>query len=82
MRETYWLEPTVANEANHRSIASFEVISWALWTLLALLGFAVAVKRSTERITLRIVRHRKARRERLLAMSQAPAAVGMERKAA
>jgi hypothetical protein len=66
------------------SIASFEMFSWAVWMLLALLGFAAAVKRATERITLRIVRHRKARRERarILAMSRMPAVVAVQRKAA
>jgi hypothetical protein len=56
------------------SIAAFELFNWALITALALLGFAAAVKRTAERITLRAIRHRKARRERarVLAMSQLP----------
>jgi hypothetical protein len=56
------------------SIAAFDLFSWAFATLLALLGFASAVKRTAERTTLRIVRRRKARRERarVLAMSGLP----------
>jgi uncharacterized protein YidB (DUF937 family) len=66
------------------SLLSFQVLNTALWTLLALLGFAAAVKRTTERITLRIVRRGKARRERarVLAMSRVPAPVELERRAA
>jgi hypothetical protein len=56
------------------SIAAFDLFSWAFATLLALLGFAGAVKRTTERTTLRILRHRKARRQRarILAMARLP----------
>jgi hypothetical protein len=53
------------------SLVAFDLFSWALGTLLALLGFAGAVKRITERITLRFIRRSKARRERArLAMSR------------
>jgi hypothetical protein len=66
------------------SLLSFQMLNTALWTLLGLLGFAAAVKRTTERITLRIVRRGKARRERarVLAMSRVPAPVELERRAA
>lgn len=46
------------------SLAAFDLFSWVLATLLALLGFAGTVKRMTERMTLRFIRRRKARRER------------------
>jgi hypothetical protein len=46
------------------SLAAFDLFSWALATLLALLGFAGTVKRMAERMTLRVIRRRKARRER------------------
>jgi len=54
------------------SIAAFDLFSWALATLLAVVGFAAAVKRVAERMTLRVIRRRKARRERarILAVSQ------------
>ncbi|MBO0758088.1 MAG: hypothetical protein J2P54_19755, partial [Bradyrhizobiaceae bacterium] len=54
------------------SIVAFDLFSWVLATLLALLGFAGTVKRMTERMTLRVIRRRKARRERarILATSQ------------
>jgi hypothetical protein len=54
------------------SIAAFELFNWALMTALALLAFAGAVKRTAERATLRVIRHRKARRERarILALSR------------
>jgi hypothetical protein len=54
------------------SIAAFDLFSWALATLLALLGFAGTVKRMAERMTLRFIRQRKARRERarILTMSR------------
>jgi len=56
------------------SLAAFDLFSWVFATLLTLLGFAGAVKRTAERTTLRIVRRRKARRERarILAMSRLP----------
>jgi hypothetical protein len=56
------------------SIAAFDLFNWALATLLALIGFADAVKRMAERTTLRAIRRRKARHERarILAMSQLP----------
>jgi hypothetical protein len=53
------------------SLAAFDLFSWAFATLLALLGFAGTVKRITERMTLRFLRRRKARRERArLAMTR------------
>jgi hypothetical protein len=54
------------------SMIAFELFSWALAAALALLGFAATVKRTAERMTLRIIRRRKARRERtrVLAMAQ------------
>jgi hypothetical protein len=54
------------------SLVAFDLFSWALATLLALLGFAGTVKRLVERITLRFIRRGKARRERarILAMSR------------
>jgi hypothetical protein len=56
------------------SILAFDLFSWAFATLLALLGLASAVKRTTERLTLRVIRRRKARRERarVLAMAGQP----------
>lgn len=54
------------------SLAAFDLFSWTLATLLALLGFASSVKRMAERLTLRSIRRRKARsqRARVLAMSR------------
>jgi hypothetical protein len=54
------------------SLAAFDLFSWTLATLLALLGFAGTVKRITERMTLHFIRRRKVRRERarILAMSR------------
>jgi hypothetical protein len=54
------------------SIVAFDLFSWVLAALLALLGFAGTVKRMAEQMTLRFIRRRKARRERarIFAMSQ------------
>jgi hypothetical protein len=54
------------------SIAAFNLFGWLFAMSMALLGFVGALKRTTERVTLRIIRRRKARRERtrILAMSQ------------
>jgi hypothetical protein len=54
------------------SIVAFDLFSWVLAALLALLGFAGTVKRMAERMTLRFIRRRKARRERaqIFALSQ------------
>jgi hypothetical protein len=49
----------------------FELASWVVWAILHLLGFCVAVKRTTERITLSVLRRRKAKRERHLARARA-----------
>ena len=54
------------------SLAAFDLFSWVLATLLALLGFAVTVKRIAERMTLRFVRRRKARRERIRVLAMFP----------
>jgi hypothetical protein len=56
------------------SMVAFELFSWAFATALALLGFAGAVKRMAERMTLRIIRRRKARRERTRVLAMARAA--------
>jgi len=49
------------------SVATFNLVSWLIWTALMLLCFASTLKSAAERITLRIVRRRRARRERALA---------------
>jgi hypothetical protein len=51
------------------SLAALDLFSWAFGLLLTLLGFAAALKRTAERVTLRAVRRRKARRARLRAFA-------------
>jgi hypothetical protein len=56
------------------SLAALDLFSWAFGLLLALVGVAAAVKRTAERITLRTIRRRKARRARLRAFAAAQVA--------
>ncbi|HET7849251.1 MAG TPA: hypothetical protein VFL51_09345 [Pseudolabrys sp.] len=42
--------------------AAFDLAAWIFGALLTLFGLVVSLKRAAERITLRIIRHRKARR--------------------
>ncbi|HEX5509746.1 MAG TPA: hypothetical protein VFX37_14695 [Pseudolabrys sp.] len=44
------------------TFAAFDLAAWIFAALLTVLGFIVSLKRATERITLRIIRRRKARR--------------------
>jgi len=44
------------------SVASFDLAMWILGALLTVFGFVSSLKRTTERITLRVLRHRKERR--------------------
>ena len=46
------------------SVAAFDLATWILGALLTIFGFVSSLKSATERITLRILRHRKARRRR------------------
>jgi hypothetical protein len=52
---------------------AFELASWLFWALLNLLGLCAALKRASERATLRIIRWRKARRARRAARPAAAA---------
>jgi hypothetical protein len=46
------------------AVSAFEVATWMLWAGLMLLGFVSSLKTATERLTLRYLRWRKARRVR------------------
>jgi hypothetical protein len=46
------------------AVSAFDVASWMLWAALMLLGFVSSLKTATERMTLRYLRWRKARRVR------------------
>jgi hypothetical protein len=46
------------------AVTTFDVASWMLWAALMLFGFVSSLKTATERMTLRYVRWRKARRVR------------------
>ena len=46
------------------AVSAFEVATWMLWAGLMLLGFVSSLKTATERLTLRYLRWRKARRIR------------------
>jgi hypothetical protein len=45
------------------SAATFHLASWLVWTALMLFGFAATLKSAAERVTLRVARRRRARRE-------------------
>jgi hypothetical protein len=47
------------------TIGSFNLASWILGALFTLIGFVASLKGMTERVTLRVVHHRKQRRRRL-----------------
>jgi hypothetical protein len=47
------------------AVSAFDVATWMLWAALMLLGFASSCKTATERMTLRYLRWRKARRVRI-----------------
>jgi hypothetical protein len=49
------------------SLATFNAASWLVWTVLTLFGFASTLKTAAERMTLRVTRRRRARRELALA---------------
>ena len=46
------------------AVSAFDVATWMLWAGLMLFGFVSSLKTATERMTLRYMRWRKARRER------------------
>jgi len=54
------------------AVSAFDVATWMLWAALMLLGFVSSLKAATERMTLRYLRWRKARRLRA-AQLRAPA---------
>jgi hypothetical protein len=51
------------------TVATFNLGMWVLGALLTLLGFVSSLKSATERVTLRVLRRRKARRERFAALT-------------
>lgn len=51
------------------TVAAFDLASWLLWALMTLFGFCSAVKSTAERMTLRYLHWKKARRWRKLAMA-------------
>jgi len=44
-------------------VGLFEIASWLFWALLNLIGLCAALKRCTERATLRFIRHRRRKRQ-------------------
>jgi hypothetical protein len=57
------------------AVSAFDVATWMLWAALMLFGFVSSLKTGTERLTLRYLRWRKARRVRA-AQLHAPALAG------
>ncbi len=53
--------------------ALFDLAMWIFWAVLNVVGFVIALKRATERMTLRMIRRGKARRAAALQASAVPA---------
>ncbi len=53
------------------AVSAFDVATWMLWTALMLVGFVSSLKAATERITLRYLHWRKARRARTGMLAEA-----------